>query len=59
VLSGILATAIEAKKLHRVFLPIDPPISVHIDGHTIWYALDLDREIATVLVVEPGNHSSS
>jgi hypothetical protein len=53
VLLGILDTAIEAKKPHGGLVPLDPPPSVHVDGHTAWYALDLDREVATILVVEP------
>jgi len=53
ILEGILETAIEARKLHGALLPLDPPIAVHVDGHTVWYALDLDREVASVLGVEP------
>ena len=53
ILEGVLETAIEARKLlHSGLLPLDPPIAVHVDGHTIWYALDLDREMASILGVE-------
>jgi hypothetical protein len=52
VLLGILDTAIEARKLHGGLVPLDPPLSLHVDGHTAWYTLDLDREVATILVVE-------
>ena len=53
VLAGVLASAIEGRKLHGGLVPLDPPLAVRVDGHTIWYALDLDRLSATILVVEP------
>jgi hypothetical protein len=53
ILAGILETAIEAKKLYGMLVPVDPPLAVHVDGHTVWYALDLDPPSATILVVEP------
>jgi len=53
VLAGVLASAIEGRKLHGDLVPIDPPLAVRVDGHTVWYALDLDRPSATILVVEP------
>ena len=53
ILGGILDTAIEARKLNGGLLPVDPPMSMHLDGHTVWYALDLERQFATVLAVEP------
>jgi hypothetical protein len=55
ILAGILDTAIEAKKLHGGLVPLEPPLAVHVDGHTVWYALDLDRSSATILVVEPAS----
>ena len=59
VLAGIVDTAIEARKLHGELVSTEPPISVRIDGHTVWYALDLDRASATILVVEAANEVSS
>jgi hypothetical protein len=59
VLAGIVDTAIEARKLHAGLVSLEPPISVRVDGHTIWYALDLDRPSATILVVEPVSEIAS
>ncbi len=53
ILGGILDTAIEARKLHGGLLPVDRPMSMHVDGHTVWYALDLEHQFATVLAVDP------
>lgn len=53
-LGGILDTAIEARKLHGDPVPMGPPISMRVDGHVVWYTLDLDRPSATILVVELG-----
>jgi len=47
-LGGILDTAIEAKKLLGELLPTDPPMAMRVDGHTVWYALDVDRPSATI-----------
>jgi hypothetical protein len=58
-LAGILDTAIEAKKLHGGLVPTSPPLALWLDGHTVWYALDLDRASATILVVEPEDDASS
>jgi len=57
-LRGILETAIEAKKLHKGLVPTDPPMSMRVDGHTVWYALNLDQPSATILVVEPEDDAS-
>ena len=32
---------------------IDPPISVPVEGHVVWYAIDVERASAIILVVEP------
>src|SRR5262245_25311975 len=58
ILDGILDTAIETKKLHGALVSLDPPIAVHVDGHTVWYALDLDRGVASILVVEPDDRGT-
>jgi hypothetical protein len=52
ILTGILDTAIEAQRLHGGLISVEPPLAVHVDGHTIWYALDLDRPGAVILAVE-------
>jgi hypothetical protein len=54
VLLGILDTAVEAKKLHGELVSVEPPISTRVNGHVVWYGLDLDLRVATILVVEPG-----
>ena len=58
-LAGILDTAIEAKKLHGELVFTNPPLALCLDGHTVWYALDLDRPSATILVVEPEDEAPS
>jgi hypothetical protein len=51
-LAGILDTAIVARKLHGGLVSTAPPLALYLDGYMVWYALDLDRPSATILVVE-------
>jgi hypothetical protein len=53
VLTGMLETAHEIRKLQRGYMPVDPPLFFIERDHVIWYALDLEKRIATILVVEP------
>jgi hypothetical protein len=59
VLAGILDTAIQARKLHGEFVSTAPPLALYLDGYMVWYALDLDRPSATILVVEAETEAPS
>ena len=49
----MLETAEELRKLQSGYLPVDPPLFFTARAHVIWYALDLEKRSATILVVEP------
>lgn len=65
-LKGILETAAEIRLLHndRLLLENATFMRVHVANHVISYTLDLNAQLATVLLVEPirkgnGNDESS
>jgi len=49
----MLETAGELRKLQSGYLPVEPPLFFTARDHVIWYALDLEKHTATILVVEP------
>jgi len=52
VLAGVLETALEMQRLQQGFFPQGPPLTTKVDGHLVYYSLDLDRQCATILAVE-------
>jgi hypothetical protein len=53
-LTGILETAEEIRRAHgfRFGLSPEDPLRVHVGGYLVSYSLDLDQQLAKVLLME-------